>query len=121
MTVGVASALSPEDVAFIYTDLMVAVLEEEGLDYIQVYASDDGRAFMTAGVSRELAPEEIATIVRDLQAFIREKNGIDYVQHYESDDGRRVFCICQLSHAMKASDEYAPEDDYWTLLLLEEY
>ena len=81
----------------------------------------DGRAFMTAGVSRELAPEEIAAIVRDLQAFVREKNGIDYLQTYDSDDGRRVFCICQLSRAMKASGEYAPEDDYWTLLLPEDY
>ncbi len=75
---------------------------------------------MTAGVSRELAPEEIAAIVRDLQAFIREKNGIDYLQTYDSDDGRRVFCICQLSWAMKASGEYAPEDDYWTMLVRHE-
>ena len=43
MTAGVARELSPDDVAFIYTDLMVAVLEEDGLDYLQVYASDDGR------------------------------------------------------------------------------
>jgi hypothetical protein len=57
----------------------------------------------------------------DLVISVLEENGLDYLQVYESDDGRVVWCICELSLSMKASDEYDPEDDVWTMLLPEEY
>ena len=81
----------------------------------------DGRAFQTAGVAEALAPEEILWIVQTLKRFVIQQSGADYLQTFECNDGRRVWCICQLNKAMKESGDYSPEDDYWTLLLPEEY
>ena len=43
MTQGVQSALSPEEIAFVVADLQNFVQEEDGVDYLQTYVSDDGR------------------------------------------------------------------------------
>ncbi len=43
MTQGVQSALSPEEIAFVVADLQNFVQEEDGVDYLQSYMSDDGR------------------------------------------------------------------------------
>lgn len=43
MTQGVAQALSSIEIADIYADLRAAVEAEDGLDYLQVYESGDGR------------------------------------------------------------------------------
>lgn len=81
----------------------------------------DGRAVMTAGVARELSPEDVAFIYAALMVAVLEEDGLDYLQVYASDDGRVVWCLCQLNLSMKASGEYGPEDDVWTMLLPSEY
>ena len=43
MTQGVSGALSQQEIAFIVVDLRRAVAENGGLDYLQVYHSNDGR------------------------------------------------------------------------------
>ena len=40
-TAGVEAALSPEEIAFIAEDLRAFVEQENGIDYLQVYVSDD--------------------------------------------------------------------------------
>ena len=42
MTRGVEAALSPEEIAFIVADLHAFVQQENGIDYRQLYESDDG-------------------------------------------------------------------------------
>lgn len=81
----------------------------------------DGRALKTAGVAETLAAEEVLWIVQTLQLFVIQHSGADYLQVFECTDNRRVWCICQLSKSMKESGDYSPEDDYWTMLLPEEY
>ena len=81
----------------------------------------NGRSYQTAGAAAALSPEEILWIVRTLQQFVIQNDGADYLQTFECEDGRRIWCICQLSKSMKASGEYSAEDDYWTILLPEEY
>lgn len=81
----------------------------------------DGRPYQTNGVAAALSAEEIRWIVHTLERFIRLCNGADYLQVFECDDGRTIWCICQLSRSMKKSGDYAPEDDYWTMLFPEEY
>ena len=81
----------------------------------------DGRALQTAGVAEALAPQEIVLIITMLGSFVKQNNGGDYLQSFDHSDGRRVWCICQLSKTMKESGDYSPEDDYWTILLPEEY
>ena len=81
----------------------------------------DGRSLQTVGAAASLSTEEMLWIVRTLQQFVREHNGADYLQVFECSDGRKVWCICQLSKPMKESGDYAAEDDYWTMLLPEEY
>ena len=81
----------------------------------------DGRALQTIGIAEALTPQEIALIVTMLEAFVKENIGADYLQVFEHSDGRRVWCICQLSRTMIESGEYADEDNYWTILLPEEY
>ena len=43
MTQGVANELTSFEIADIYADLQTAVETEDGLDFLQVYESDDGR------------------------------------------------------------------------------
>ncbi len=43
MTQGVQNTLSPEEFAFVVADLQNFVQEEDGVDYLQTYVSDDGR------------------------------------------------------------------------------
>ncbi len=81
----------------------------------------DGRALQTAGVAETLAPDEVLWIVRTLKRFVTQNSGADYLQVFECSDGRRLWCICQLSKSMKETGDYAAEDDYWTMLLPEEY
>ena len=81
----------------------------------------NGRALQTRGVAEVLSLVEIAQVVSMLQRFVRENDGGDYLQVFEHSDGRKVWCICQLSRTMKESGDYSPEDDYWTILLPEEY
>ena len=80
-----------------------------------------GRAFQTSGVAESLPPEEIGQVVSMLKSFVDEHEGADYLKVFEHSEGRTVWCICQLSKAMIASGEYSAEDDYWTMLLPEEY
>jgi hypothetical protein len=93
--------------------------EQEG-DYLF-----GGKMYMTAGVSRELEPLEILSILGDLQAFVKEAGAIDYLQVYESSDGRKIYCIDSLSRATISGGGYTPEEvqenNYWTMLLPEEY
>lgn len=81
----------------------------------------DGRALQTAGVSEALSADDVLWIVMTLRRFVRSNNGGDYLQVFEHSDGRKVWCICQLSRTMIESGEYDDEDDYWTMLLPEEY
>lgn len=81
----------------------------------------DDRALQTRGIAKALSPVEIAQVVSMLQRFVRENDGGDYLQVFEHSDGRKVWCICQLSKTMIESGEYAGEDNYWTILLPEEY
>lgn len=43
ITQGVANALTSPEIAEIYRDLLHVVEAENGVDYLQVYESDDGR------------------------------------------------------------------------------
>lgn len=81
----------------------------------------NGRALQTRGIAEALSPVEIAHIGSVLQRFVRENNGADYLQVFEHSDGRKVWCICQLSKSMIESGEYSDEDNYWTIMLPEEY
>ncbi len=81
----------------------------------------DGRPLLTIGVQETLSADEVLWIIMTLQRFVRKHDGADYLQMFECDDGRKAWCICQLSRSMKESGEYRAEDDYWTLLLPEEY
>jgi hypothetical protein len=76
---------------------------------------------MTNGVQESLSADEVLWIIMTLRRFVREHNGADYIQCFECDDGRKVWCICQLSKSMKESGDYGPDDDFWTMLLPEEY
>ncbi len=66
MTQGVAHSLVPEEIAWIIADLHRAVAENDGLDYLQTYRSDDGRVVWAIDqLSRSMkqgddyAPEQI--------------------------------------------------------------
>ena len=43
MTRGVQATLSPKEIAFVIADLQNFVREEDGVDYLQIFVSDDGR------------------------------------------------------------------------------
>ena len=47
MTIGVDDELEMEDVLQIVSDIRRAVLENNGLDYLQVFKCDDGRVVWT--------------------------------------------------------------------------
>ena len=81
----------------------------------------DGRALMTSGVQEALSADEVLWVVKTLRRFVRRHSGADYLQVFECDDGRKVWCICQLSQSMKVSGDYVFDDDYWTMLLPDEY
>ena len=93
--------------------------EQEG-DYLF-----NGRMYVTAGVLREISSEGVQSILSDLKAFVKEKNGVDYLQVYENDNGQKIYCIDSLSQTMISGGGYTPEEvqenNYWTMLLPEEY
>ena len=53
MTRGVEAALSPEEIAFIVADLHAFVQQEKGIDYLQIYESDDGHRVWCIDVRQE--------------------------------------------------------------------
>ena len=67
MTCGVEDALSPDEITFIVADLWAFVRREDGVDYLQVYVSDDGRkVWCICQLSRSMkesgdyTPEQVA-------------------------------------------------------------
>ena len=53
MTRGVEAILSPEEIVFIVADLHAFVQQEKGIDYLQVYESDDGHRVWVIDVRQE--------------------------------------------------------------------
>lgn len=80
-----------------------------------------GRFLVTQGVLGLLSQEEIQLIYTDVRNFVTQENGIDYLQVYEHPDGRKVWLIDQLDEQMIDSEQYAPEHNYCTMLLPDEY
>ena len=69
MTRGVEAMLSPEEIAFIVADLHTFVQQENGIDYLQVYESDDGHRVWVIDQLRqsikdsgEFTPEQLAEL-----------------------------------------------------------
>lgn len=69
MTRGVEAMLSPEEIAFIVADLHAFVQQENGIDYLQVYESDDGHRVWVIDQLRqsikdsgEFTPEQLAEL-----------------------------------------------------------
>ena len=67
MTRGVQDALSPEEIAFIVADLHAFVQQENGIDYLQTFESDDGHRVwcidqlrQSVKDSGEFTPEQLA-------------------------------------------------------------
>lgn len=81
----------------------------------------NGQLIITAGVSKALTKVEIIGIYYDVLKFVEEKGAIDYLQVYIDEKGRKLFFIDQLDSEMLASGEFAPEDNYCTLLFAHEY
>lgn len=55
ITRGVQEQLSMDEVLFIYTDVLAFAKQKNGIDYLQVYVSDDGRKlFFIDNLNREM-------------------------------------------------------------------
>ncbi|MDT8448429.1 MAG: hypothetical protein RRB13_16175 [bacterium] len=81
----------------------------------------NGTLYVTKALFEDLEPEEIGQIVGLIQARVAEQGGADYLQVLEDGQRNRIFAIDQISREMKASGDYRPEDNHWTLLWAWEY
>lgn len=81
----------------------------------------NGFFYCTQKVQEELTQEEIIILYLDVKNFAERNNGIDYLQVYEDGNNHTLFFIDNLDEDAIASGEFAPEDNYCTLLFSDEY
>lgn len=81
-----------------------------------------GTCYVTKGVVEALSEGEIRLICEDIKDIVVINDGIDYLLVYIHEDTKqKVFCIDQINKERIISAEHPQEQNYWTILLAEEY
>ena len=81
-----------------------------------------GKGYMTKGIVELLDNHEIHAIYQDIQYLVNQHNGIDYILVYIHESTKqKIFCIDQLNTQMIQSGQFKVENNYWTILLAQEY
>ncbi len=81
-----------------------------------------GSFYLSQGVMDTIQNKEIAEIFTFIKRLVKQHGGIDYLQtFYCIEHDCKVFVIDQLSKTMIESGNYKAEDNYFTLLLAQEY
>jgi hypothetical protein len=82
----------------------------------------DGAIHVTTNLTRTVSLEEITALVMKIRQQVSLHDGIDYLQVFTDEDtDRTVWAIDHLNDEMKASGDFDPDYNHWTLLLPSDY